>query len=156
MYVTIRRSEPSEAARLTEIARAAKRHWGYPEEYIRLWADDLTLTPEYVGGNAVYSAVCGDRVVGVCALTGEGETREIDHLWVDPGHIGRGVGRLLFRHAVEKARAEGVLTLEIVADPNAEGFYLKMGARRIGEVPAVPPGRVLPLLVLDLRPPDAP
>jgi len=35
----------------------------------------------------------------------------------------------------------------IDADPNAEGFYLKMGAERVGESPSGSiPGRMLPLL----------
>jgi hypothetical protein len=41
----------------------------------------------------------------------------------------------------------------IEADPNAEGFYLRMGARRTGEVVYQLDGRerVLPLMALDLR-----
>ena len=34
----------------TEIAFAAKRVWGYPEVWIRLWADSLTVSAEEVEG----------------------------------------------------------------------------------------------------------
>ena len=44
------------------------------------------------------------------------------------------------------AAALGVTALSIESDPHAEGFYLRLGARRIGEVPSTLPGRVLPLL----------
>jgi hypothetical protein len=44
--------------------------------------------------------------------------------------------------------------LLIQSDPFAEGFYLRLGADRIGEVPSQAlPGRVLPLLVYPLREP---
>jgi GNAT superfamily N-acetyltransferase len=44
----------------------------------------------------------------------------------------RGTGRTLFEHAVNQARAAGFDLIKIEADPNAEGFYERMGARRVG------------------------
>jgi hypothetical protein len=41
--------------------------------------------------------------------------------------------------------------LRIASDPFAEGFYRRMGARRVGVVPSTPRGRTLPLLLLDAR-----
>jgi hypothetical protein len=42
--------------------------------------------------------------------------------------------------------------LIVVSDPHAEGFYLKLGARRIGSrVSDLEPGRQLPLLRFALR-----
>jgi hypothetical protein len=41
-----------------------------------------------------------------------------------------------------------IARLKIVSDPNAEGFYLRMGAQRVGWVAAQPRGRRLPLLVI--------
>ena len=53
----------------------------------------------------------------------------------DPGFtqllVGRGIGRRLFRCAAEHARATGARTLEWEAEPNALGFYEKMGARHL-------------------------
>jgi hypothetical protein len=36
------RAKPEDAANLTGIAFAAKRHWGYPENWIESWRDLLT------------------------------------------------------------------------------------------------------------------
>jgi hypothetical protein len=50
-------------------------------------------------------------------------------------------------HMLEEARRFGYPTVRIQSDPNAEGFYAKMGARRIGFVEStVSQGRVLPLM----------
>lgn len=146
--VEIRRAVAADAARLTEIARAAKAFWGYPEEWLALWRGDLTFTPAYIGEAHVFAAVSGDRIVGVYALVGESDRMEIDHLWVDPDAMGRGIGRVLVAHAAEQARMAGAAVIEIASDPNAVGFYERMGARAVGEVPSVPAGRMLPLLEL--------
>ncbi len=66
-------------------------------------------------------------------------------MWVDPQHIGVGLGASLFSHAVGTVRAMGGSLLRIASDPDAEGFYLRMGARRVGVVPSKPPGRELPV-----------
>lgn len=146
----IRRALPTDAAALTRIAHAAKRHWGYPEAWIALWKDALTVTPQTLGRHAVYCAVEGKALVGFYAVAGSGPIRDLEHLWVAPEQMGRGVGRGLLRHALEELRASGGATLRIASDPNAEGFYLKMGARRIGELPSQPEGRALPLLLLEV------
>jgi GNAT superfamily N-acetyltransferase len=152
--LAVRRCTAADADVLTEIAHGAKRHWGYPEAYIRLWAGDLTLTPEFVVRHPVYAAVDGATILGVYALApeeaGEGGEFEVEHLWVVPEAMGRGVGRMLFEHACTVARERGARTLRIVSDPNAEGFYLRMGARRTGTHPSTPAGRVLPALRVDV------
>ncbi len=146
--VDIRRALPGDAVALTRIAFAAKRHWGYPEAWIRQWKESLTITPEFIQDSEVYSAVVGEETVAFYALTGTGQRRDLEHLWVSPAWIGSGVGRLLFEHATRTATSLGANTLEIEADPNAEGFYLRMGARRIGENVYEMDGqeRVLPLM----------
>ncbi len=131
---------------MTRIAHAAKRYWGYPENYIRLWKNELTLTPEFIARTPVFSARCDADIVGLCALEGDGSYPELTHLWVSPGCIGNGVGKALLRHALRTARENGALGLEVASDPHAEGFYRKLGARRIGVVPSRPEGRKLPLL----------
>ena len=142
----IRRALADEAEALTAIAHAAKRHWGYPDAWIALWKRDLTLTPELIERYPVHGAVEGDALVGFYALVFAAADCELEHFWVVPARMGTGVGRTLFEHAVERCRAIGARRLWINADPNAEGFYRKLGAQRVGEVPSTPAGRTLPRL----------
>jgi GNAT superfamily N-acetyltransferase len=150
MDPVIRPARPEEAPGLTRVARAAKRHWRYPEDWMRLWRDALVVTPEFVRRHPVSCAARGASLVGFYALAGTGAMRELEHLWVLPAHIGRGLGTRLLRHAVAALRADGAHALRIAADPNAEGFYLRMGARRVGEWPSTPRGRTLPLLEMEV------
>jgi GNAT superfamily N-acetyltransferase len=55
---------------------------------------------------------------GICVL---------EHLWVEPSSIRRGVGSRLFRHAAGRARDLGATAMEWEAEPNALGFYARMG-----------------------------
>ena len=151
--LTIRRAEPEEAACLTEIAFAAKRHWGYPESWIEVWRADLTITSEFIERHDVYAAIENDTVAGFYALvTSEGKT-ELDHLWVLPELIVKGIGRQLIEHALDQAAKIGAQRIEIVSDPNAEGFYLKAGAKKTGEVISEIEGqkRKLPRLAIDIH-----
>jgi ribosomal protein S18 acetylase RimI-like enzyme len=148
MTGNIRRAQPVQAGRLTALAHAAKRHWKYPERWIRLWRDDLTVSPRFIRSHPVFCAFQGDDLVGFYALSRRGAEFELEHLWVHPHHIGRGIGAKLFRHAVARIRARGGIAVRVASDPNAQGFYRRMGARRVGRVPSTPSGRHLPVLLL--------
>jgi GNAT superfamily N-acetyltransferase len=146
--LTIRCASPGEAAVLTRIAHDAKRHWGYPESWIKHWQDDLTISPDLIATNQVFLAEKDDQILGFYALIIRQDKAELDHLWVAPEHIGSGVGKELFIHAMQSAARRSVSEIEILSDPNAEGFYRKMGAHRIGETVSEIDGapRTLPLL----------
>lgn len=134
MTIKIRRSSPDEAATLTTIALEAKRHWGYPEHWIKHWESDLTVTADFIRDNHVYVAEAEGEVRGFYALCVRGDKAELEHMWVTPAFIGTGVGKELFLDAMERAAALEVRDVEISSDPNAAGFYERMGATQIGEV----------------------
>ncbi|MGA9993996.1 MAG: GNAT family N-acetyltransferase [Pyrinomonadaceae bacterium] len=152
MEKNIRRAELFEAETLTEIAHAAKRHWGYPERWIECWRETLTITPEFIRSNEVYLAEQGEATLGFYALIMQGEQAELEHMWVRPELIGTGLGRELMEHAKRMAVSRGVRVVNITADPNALGFYLRMGAQEVGQEAAPVDGnaRVLPRLVLKI------
>ncbi len=127
-----RSARTEDAALLTEIALAAKQHWGYPAEWMAEWRPDLTVTAGYILSQPVVVAEAEGGVVGFAGLSTLEGHRYLEHLWLKPAYIGRGFGRSLFMAAVRVARSAGVTELRIKSDPNAEPFYLKMGAVRTG------------------------
>jgi len=127
-----RRALPQEAATLTQIALTAKQSWGYPDEWMAEWRPDLTIAPGYIASSPVWVVETEGRVAGFLGLMHAGGQWHLDHLWVLPVFQGRGLGRALFDEAVRQARAAGTTELRIKSDPNAEPFYLKMGAVRTG------------------------
>lgn len=148
---TIRPARAEEAAALSALALRAKAHWGYDEAFLAACRDDLTVTPAEIAAHTIRVATLAGRPCGFYQLRRAGETVTLTDLWVEPGAIGRGHGRALWRDAVATATAHGCRELLVQSDPHAEGFYLAMGAAWIGEQPStVFPGRSLPLLRLAL------
>jgi GNAT superfamily N-acetyltransferase len=147
----IARATPENADALTEIAFAAKRHWGYPERWIEAWRDILTMRPEFIAANVAYCAIEENQAVGFYVLTTESDGLHLDHLWIMPHAMGRRIGRALFEHAVEQAKALRFHAIKIEADPNAEGFYQRMGARRVGVSVTEIDGRPRELPLLEFR-----
>jgi len=71
---------------------------------------------------------------------------EAVHLFVEPDCVGQGIGRALWQHALAIAAGLGHRTLTVVADPNAAGFYRRMGAEPAGgQASDLEPGRILPV-----------
>jgi ribosomal protein S18 acetylase RimI-like enzyme len=145
----VRAAEPADAAALSDLAVRAKSHWGYPPEWIRHWKRDLTLTRQYLAANAAFVAVHGGAIVGVASLHVHRHEASLEHVWIAPEFHGRGIGRTLVRRALAAARLAGAVAVRVESEPHAERFYEKLGARRVGAVPAPMPGapdRTLPLL----------
>ena len=149
---SIRRASTEEANTLTQIALDAKRHWGYPEHWIKHWESDLTISPDFIDDNHVYVYEREGDVLGFYALCVNGNKAELEHMWVTPAAIGTGIGKELFLDAMERAAALEVREIEISADPNAAGFYERMGASQIGETEGSIDGQVRKLPRLRIEP----
>jgi GNAT superfamily N-acetyltransferase len=149
---TIQRASPDHAAELSKIAFAAKAHWGYPQRWMAMWKPQLTFQPDYFTTYESWVASVEETPVGFYTLEERRGTAWLENLWVTPAYIGKGVGKALFLHAVQLARQRGFQTLQLEADPNAVGFYEKMGMIRIGERQYEIDGqlRVLPTMELKL------
>jgi ribosomal protein S18 acetylase RimI-like enzyme len=130
----IRKAQPDEADLLTQIAIAAKSYWGYPSDWIKYWESDLTISADFISANHVYVADDASTVKGFYALIVAGDRAELDHMWVKPDYIGTGIGKELFLDAMTRAADLTAREVQLSADPNALGFYKKMGAEEIGEV----------------------
>jgi ribosomal protein S18 acetylase RimI-like enzyme len=152
MHLQIHRARPEQAETLTQIALAAKAYWGYPERWMELWKPQLTFSSDYFEENESWVAEMDQAPVGFCTLLEKDRNVWIENLWVTPEVIGKGVGKRLFLHALELSRQRGFGYLRLEADPNAAGFYEKMGMRKIGERKSEIEGepRLLPLMELRL------
>ncbi len=143
----------ADAAALSALALAAKAWWAYPQDWLDRWRPQLAVEPAYLAGHWVLKAQWHGELAGFCALSAD-RPLELDHLWVAPAAMGKGVGRALVLAALAETDRRGEGVLRVVSDPNAESFYRHLGARRVGAEPAPMPGaaaRTLP--VLEFTPP---
>ena len=144
-----------QAPELTAVAFKAKATWGYPAAWLDRWADVLTVTPGFIARNPTYVAYVGARIAGFYSMSVSGRRASLEHFWVHPRFIGRGVGRRMFMHFESRALGAGAVRAEIESDPHAEGFYVRMGATTYSRRKARMDGRprFLPLLAKRLRRP---
>ncbi len=156
MNIMIRPADVVDSDILTSISFAAKRYWKYPEEYYGVWKDELTITLDYINNNQVHVAMVEDDVVGFISIaelkddfqTGEFLIRKgywLDHIFINPDYIGRKVGTKLISFAKELCRSKNITSLHILSDPYAKGFYDRIGAQFIEEVPSNIKGRFVSL-----------
>jgi GNAT superfamily N-acetyltransferase len=147
--VLVRPARPQEAAALAALAVRSKAHWGYPSAFVRRFAALVALTPEVVATNDVQVGERDGAVRGFYTLLHRGGLAVLDDLWLEPGEIGRGYGRLLFEHAAARAGQAGASVLEWEAEPYAVGFYTRMGGATVRFTDSTL-GRRLPVMQLRL------
>ncbi len=152
MILQIRRALPEEADTLSQIALSAKAYWGYPERWMEIWTPQLTFSPEYFEENDSWVAEIDNIPVAFYTLQERDGNAWLENLWVFPEYIGKGIGKVLFLQAVELSRQREYRILQLESDPNAVGFYEKMGMRKIGERHSEIEGqpRILPIMEMKL------
>lgn len=148
--IRIRPAHPHEGERLREVAIASKSYWGYDLERVRQWGAAGDFSPEWLRATEVYVAEADGQTIAWAALIPKGDVLWLDDLWVEPAWIGRGIGARLFRHALERGRRFGAKRLEWEAEPNAVGFYERMGGRYLRDGEPSEWGRVLAVMGIDL------
>jgi len=146
----VREALLNEANELSELALNSKATWDYSEEFILACKEDLTITEAYIVNNYVYVLENQGVKIGFFSFLRK-EEDALDFLYLHPNYKGKGYGKLLWQSVVERAANLGIKRFTIDSDPNAKGYYMKMGAKLIGETPStVFKNRILPLLQYDV------
>lgn len=112
--VCIRQALRGEAEKLTDIAIQSKAYWGYSDDFMRACVDELTVSSELID-DSEYHYVVAERetqIIGFYALEGFVDDEiELGALFVDPAHIGKGVGKSLIEEAKHHAKKLGAKRL---------------------------------------------
>ena len=149
MIVTV---DVSDAFILTEIALKSKSFWGYSNELIESWRNDLTVTSTMISNSYTFKFLVDDCIVGFYLLNRPKEKSvQLEMLFVLPEFIGRGIGKKLLQHSFETALKQNVNSMILLADPNAEPFYKSRGFYEIDRKESTIVGRFLPVLQKDLK-----
>lgn len=162
----IRKAEPHEHGKLTEISFASKRYWDYPSEYFTTWQNELTITIDYVKNHNVYIYERDSLIIAYYSVIKNTHNCRIgeidfvagfwlDHMFVLPQFMGESIGTKMFSHCVSICSTPSEQhippLLHILADPHAVGFYIKLGCTFIGEYPSSIYARTTPYLQYNLN-----
>lgn len=153
--VFIRAARPDEARHLSEVAMRSKAHWGYSAAFMEACRVELAVTPAKIEDDSYHYFVAerDGAILGFCAIVYPTDTDcELEALFVEPSHIGTGIGRALMDRAKTRAAGLGARRLTIQGDPNARDFYCAAGGEIVGsrESGSIP-GRFLPVFAISLE-----
>lgn len=138
-------AEIKDSGLLRDTLISSKGYWGYAKEKLEEWRSNLKFEEEYIVRNTVKLVLDESGVIGFFALV-KREVYDLDHLWLLPKVIGKGYGNMVFELILLECSLLGIKEFYITSDPDAEGFYLKKGAFKVGEVYSKPQERMLPKL----------
>jgi GNAT superfamily N-acetyltransferase len=131
----IRPARLDERKDLIALQRRASLMWDEDRAALLAHPDAIDLPTDQIVGGHVFVWVEAGEVMGFgVVLPREDGGAELDGLFVEPEGWGRGIGRGLVAHAVEKARGRGCDVLNVVSNKRALGFYRKCGFEALGEV----------------------
>lgn len=159
--IHINRANNTDSDILTEIAFFAKRHWNYPDEYYEIWKDELTITEKCLKQNIVYKAVYEEFIVGFYSIvenksdfySGDILVQKgfwLEHIFIRPEYHRFGIGTKLINHAKHISEETGIQNLLIFVDPNAKGFYDRIGAEFLYDSKSSIPERLIPVYNLKI------
>jgi GNAT superfamily N-acetyltransferase len=130
---TIRDATATEAAWLEALQRRSSDVWEAYREQLAAHPDAIELPQGYIDKGWVRVAVDdqGTPIAFSVVIPGPGLSHELDGLFVEPAHMGGGVGRALVEDAAARASGHGAARLEVTAGP-AQAFYERVGFCLIG------------------------
>ncbi len=131
--MTLRRASPANTAVLRSLMATSN---GYERPAARAMIVAFAQTWSVPDGpHEVWLADDGGAVVGFFALIPHGADQELDLFFTDNAAQGAGLGRRLFEAMAARARALGATCVVISSNPEAAGFYRRMGAVDVGVTP---------------------
>lgn len=134
--VLIRDAWAAEQRSLTELQRRASMRRDAYREQLVAHPDAVELPVDQIEACLVRVAERGADGVGFAVLLRPAQgTCELDGLFVEPAHMGAGVGRSLVEDAMRIARERGATAIEVVANPEAVAFYQPLGFTGAEQVP---------------------
>ena len=120
--LSLRLARPEEHEELEHLQRRASLELDDYREQLLANPDAIHLPPAQIANGQVIVAEIDGEPIGFAALVGG----ELDGLFVEPDMWGAGIGRALIEAAAHEARRKG-LTLTVIANPSARGFYESCG-----------------------------
>jgi|SRR4051794_10657477 GNAT superfamily N-acetyltransferase len=126
--LAIRLAAVGERAALEALQRRASMHWGRYRDQLAAHPDAIQIPDEQFEQGLVRVAEEGEQVVGFSVLLpASGGACELDGIFVEPERMGTGAGRALIEDATRIAGAGGAQLIEVIANPEALGFYRRLG-----------------------------
>ena len=143
---------PDDLSKLRILARKSEAHWGGTDAFLDEFDRSFNITEDLLRNNPVFTMKDpdGDIVAFWGMIPSANGLAELEYFYVEVNELGCGHGRTLWYHMTKWALNHQISRIHFVTSPEAVGFYERMGAVQIGEVPSTIDGRMIPELLYQL------
>jgi len=138
MNFEIKKARADDLITLNQVLRLSKAYWGYDKSALDRFMEKLGFTIEGIENSQTYLVYAHKKMIGFYgfATDKDGQT-ELNNFFLHPDFIGKNLGRKLWDLCCATAKNMDIHEFLIWSDPHAEGFYLKMGCKKIGSKKSV-------------------
>jgi GNAT superfamily N-acetyltransferase len=133
-YPIVRKAATGDLEKLNELAVRSEAYWGFDESHMRAFKRNCAVKENHLKTGYVFVIERDAEILGFYHLAGKESGFELEHFYVDPPHIGKGLGRMLWRHLRSFCFHRKVREVTIVCSEFVKDFYFKMGAAYLGKV----------------------
>ena len=140
------KAEVSDVEKLRILARDSEAHWGYDEEFMRIFDETYNITEDFIRNSPVYLLREDDSIVAFWGMVYEDYGWELEYFYVSESSLMKGYGKTMWNHLVSWSREQNITEFEFVTSPQAIGFYEKMGVIHDCNVKSTIDGREIPHL----------
>uniref|UniRef100_UPI0036DAA895 GNAT family N-acetyltransferase n=1 Tax=Photorhabdus sp. RM322S TaxID=3342825 RepID=UPI0036DAA895 len=134
MEITIRLAKIAEQVALEALQLRASLMWEEDRELLLANPHMIELPIEHIEAGYVYVAEQAGVILGFSVVLPRSDgDAELDGLFVEPTVWHQGIGRQLVKTALNNVHTKGGISLRVLANPQAAGFYTALGFVRLGE-----------------------
>ncbi|TDB49074.1 GNAT family N-acetyltransferase [Photorhabdus luminescens] len=134
MRITIRLANTTEQIALEALQLRASLMWEEDRELLLANPHMIELPMKHIEAGYVYIAEQADVILGFCVVLPLSDgNAELDGLFVEPTFWHQGIGKQLVQIALNDLHIKGKISLQVLANLQAEGFYIALGFKRLGK-----------------------
>ncbi len=128
-----RKATITELDKLNQFLRDSKGVWGYSDSFLDDFIKKFGLTENHLQTNEVMMFEENSQLKAIFSFSYKSDEAKLDDFFVAPALIRQGLGKLMWQAVLEYACAKNWPSFILISDPNAQGFYEKMGAVKIAD-----------------------
>ncbi|WP_165578313.1 GNAT family N-acetyltransferase [Photorhabdus sp. RW14-46] len=134
MKITIRLAGTTEQLALEALQLRASLMWEEDRELLLANPHMIELPIEYITAGYVYIAEQANVILGFCVVLPLSDgNAELDGIFIEPGFWHQGIGKQLVQITLNDLHIKGKVSLQVLANPQAEGFYIALGFKHLGK-----------------------
>ncbi|PQQ41828.1 GNAT family N-acetyltransferase [Photorhabdus luminescens] len=134
MKITIRLANTTEQIALEALQLRASLMWEEDRELLLANPHMIELPIEHIEAGYVYVAEQASVILGFSVVLPQSDgNAELDGLFVEPTFWHQGIGKQLVQIALNDLHIKGKASLQVMANPQAEGFYIALGFKHLGK-----------------------